>query len=223
MNLSAFINGDIGKIAEEEVANIQKSGRAAVTAGGQKSQDVLRKQVQSAGLGPGVEKAWRLTIYPKGSRRADNPAAQVKSGAPRIIAAFDAGVTITANKAQWLLIPLQGAIDLGLDKIAQRPGSRAGNTAKWSNIKAAIERFGDVRFVPLKGGRALVVAEARVGKTVKGERFYRVKANSRRTASVVLFLAVRRVKLPKLLDVDAGAKSGIEEMYATYVAALNRD
>lgn len=189
-----------------DITSEQARARKAVTAGGTKAQQVLRSQTQAAGLGSGVSNAWQLNVYPKGGR-ADNPAAYVFTKAQRIVDAFSTGAVITAHQAEWLVIALPAAKALGLDKMSSRPGSRAGgNSARYSNVTAAIEQFGALRFVSIGGNRALLVADSRRGSP-SGRR-----ASAKVGNGAALFLLVKSVRDRKALDLEAARQAGQQAM-----------
>ncbi len=193
------ITGDLKALLNERLDEVADAARAAVRAAAEDLQAELRAQVRAAGLGTGLEKAWRLDVYPRRGRKSLRPAGLVWSKAERLHDAFDGGETVTARGGKWLAIPLAAAKAAGLDKSRARrtPGrqgktGRGGQMAKWSNVAAAEDRFGELRFVPINGNKpALLVAD---GKT-RG-----------RDTSIPLFLLVRSVQGRKLLDIGAAAR-----------------
>ena len=169
-------------------------------AGAQKAEQVLRDQVAGAALGQGISNAWQIKTYPKAGK-ADNPASYVYTKAQRIVAAFASGATVTASGATWLVIPLPAAVALGLDRMTSRPGGKPGGLkAKYSDITAAIQRFGNLKFVPIGGNRALLIADPRSAR------------GTGRASGTPLFLLVKSVRLPRLLDIDAAAAAGTQAM-----------
>lgn len=198
------LDGDLKALVNDVVSDVAGGARAAVRGASEQLQADLRGQVRAAGLGVGLEKAWRLELYPKTGRRTLRPAGLVYSKATRLHDAFDAGETVVAGKGKWLAIPLPAAIQAGLHKRDQRPDTqRAGPLpAKWSSVDEARHLFGELAFVPLDGGkRALLVAR---GRSSGGILHARARGPAQDTP---LFLLVRRVRGRKLLDIDAALKA----------------
>ncbi|MGQ9367692.1 DUF6441 family protein [Azospirillum sp. ST 5-10] len=211
------IDGDLRAVLDDRLSEIADAARAAVSGVAAELQADLRAQVRAAGLGEGLEKAWRLEVYPKARRRSFRPASLVYSNATRLHAAFDAGPAIRAKNASWLAIPLPAAVAAGLDRQWGRRDnahSRWRAKAKWSAIQAAEERFGGLRFVPINGNRrALLVADGKA----RGDRLARGGVG--RATSIPLFLLVRQTKLPKRLDLD-GAASRAEQRLASRLSKI---
>lgn len=214
------ITGDLKELVNAGFDEIADAARAAVRSASEALQTELRRQTRAAGLGTGLEKAWRLELYPKTGRRTLRPAGLVFSKATRLHDAFDSGETITARGSKWLAIPLPAAKELGLDKSPQRPDSRRASPlpAKWSNVAAAEARFGgDLRFVPIgNGARALLVADGKA----RGDRFARGGAG--RAVSIPLFLLVRKVRGRKLLDIAAATRAAEAQLASNLSNILGR-
>lgn len=209
----AKIDGDLQAILNDRVSEMADAIRAAVQNAAEGLQAELRRQVEAAGLGNGLAKAWRMTMYPRSTRRTLRPAGLVFSKAPRLHDAFNRSGTIRAKGDKWLAIPLKAAIDAGWDRQATRGDRSRGGPidAKWSNIDAAKAKFGELRFVPLDGGRrALLVAES--GGVTRAGRFSAVRrAGAGRSAgrpriSVPLFLLVKQTRMKKVLDIEGASK-----------------
>lgn len=211
------IEGDLKELVNTSFDEIGDAARAAVRSASEALQAELRRQTRAAGLGAGVEKAWRLDLYPKVSRRRTlRPAGLVYSKAARIHDAFDSGQTITARNAKWMVIPLPAAIAAGLDRSAQRKDSRRPGPiqAKWSDVAGGA---GSLRFVPIAGGRkALLVADGKA----KGDRIGRYASG--RDVSIPFFLLVRKVPGRKLLDIDAASKAAEAQLAANLSNILGR-
>lgn len=201
MQIRAALEGDLRKIVAREVSVLGRGIKAGTQAATDGLKDKLRRQVREAGLSSSVEKAWQAKVYPKGDSMG--AAGLVFSKARRIHAAFDGGAEIRPKNGEWLVIPLPAARKLKLDLDYAR--SRGGKPRHWSDVDAAIRRFGALRRVVLPGGRILLVAS---GVTAAGQR--RKVRQTRNGAvqgigntSMPLFLLVRRVRLGKRLDIDA--------------------
>ncbi|MGF7176997.1 DUF6441 family protein [Azospirillum doebereinerae] len=220
MKIVGRISGDLKELMNTRFDEIADAARAAVRSASEGLQAELRRQTVAAGLGSGLEKAWRLDLYPKISRRRTlRPAGLVYSKATRLHDAFDNGETITARGGKWLAIPLPAAKAAGLDKSPMRDDSRRASPmpAKWSNVVAATSKFGALRFVPIgNGARALLVADGKA----RGDTLARGGAG--RATSIPLFLLVKRVRGRKLLDLAAAAKQAEAQLVANLSNILGR-
>lgn len=220
MMILGRITGDLKELVNTSFDEIGDAARAAVRSASEGLQAELRRQTRAAGLGTGLEKAWRLELYPKVSRRRTlRPAGLVYSKATRLHEAFDSGETITARGAKWLAIPLPAAKAAGFDKQPQRPDSRRASPvpAKWSNVKAAEAKFGPLRFQPIgNGARALLVADGKA----RGDTLARGGAG--RAASIPLFLLAKKVRGRKLLDIDAATKAAEAQLATNLSNILGR-
>lgn len=218
MRLVATLSDDLKAIIQEGRDEIADAVRASVRSAAEALQAELRQQVRTAGLGNGLEKAWRLDVYPK-ARKTFRPAALVYSKATRIHDAFEAGATIRARGGKWLMIPLEAAKVVGADRSPMRGGRSRGGPipAKWSNVQRAEDRYGPLRFVPIgNGARALLVADGRV----RGDKVGRYKQG--RAASIPVFLLIRQTRLPKRLDIAGAARRAEARLYSNLSNLLGR-
>ncbi|MCG5241866.1 DUF6441 family protein [Azospirillum doebereinerae] len=220
MKIVGRISGDLKELMHTRFDEIADAARAAVRSASEGLQAELRRQTRAAGLGNGLEKAWRLDLYPKVSRRRTlRPAGLVYSKAARLHDAFDDGEMITARNAKWMVIPLPAAKAAGFDRDPhRREGRQIGLIPpKWSNIDAATAKFGALRFVAIgNGARALLVADGKA----RGETLARGGAG--RVTSIPLFLLVKRVRGRKLLDLAAAAKQAEAQLVANLSNILGR-
>ncbi|OYD82500.1 DUF6441 family protein [Azospirillum brasilense] len=219
MMIVGRIQGDLKGLLNERIGEIGDAARAAVRSVSEQLQAELRAQVRSAGLGVGLEKAWRLDLYPKSGRKTLRPAGLIYSKATRLHDAFDAGESVRAKGGKWLAIPLEAAKQAGLDRRKPRPGAtRTGPVpAKWSNVEAAEKRFGPLRFVPIGGGgRALLVADGKA----RGDTLARGGAG--RATSIPLFLLVRQTRGRKLLDISGAAERAQARLVANLSNIIGR-
>ncbi len=209
MRLAAAIQGDLAKIMRAEHDHLALAATTAVTATADDLKRQLRRQVTSAGFGNRLANTIRANVYPKG-RPHLGAAALVYTRAPKIIEAFETGATIRGH-GRYLAIPTEA--------VPRRRGRRL--------TPAEIEASGiKLRFVPARRGRpALLVAdEATVGRT---GRVRSASARARRTgsglATVVLFLLVPQVKLPKRLDWKGAGERAGDALAETFVKEANRE
>ena len=192
MRLEAAIQGDLRKYMKSEVA----AAETAVTAGvkevtnGLKTD--LRTQVSSAGLGPNVSKAWQSKNYPSG--KSLKAAGYVFTKAPKIIAAFNDGVTIRSTKGLFLAIPTPDAPKRGLD----------GKRISPKNFPEA--SLGKLRFVYRPGAVSLLVVDNLRARGGKRGGFGRASDSAlksgRGLTTVVMFILVQQVSLKKRFDID---------------------
>ena len=211
LRLVAKIDGSLQKMLNTRADEIGDALRAAVENAATALQQELRDQVRSAGLGDGLANAWQLTVFPQTKRSSWRPAGLVYSKATRLHAAFNMGGLISVRNVQWLVIPLPPAIELGLatDTRRNKDAQNRATNRKWSNIDAAIDIFGDLRFVPLSGGsKALLVADRRNKDRVPGRKTFRGGAG----ADLALFLLVKQVTGRKLLDIEGAAERALARL-----------
>lgn len=180
---------DLGKA----LAGTEKAVQRAVTAGMRQASDglksSLREDVVSSGLGERLARTWRGTTYPQAGDSLE-AAAFVWSRAPKLIDAFDRGVTIRSSRGFWLAIPTPAAGPIGRTASGQPARITPGGWERRTGMR--------LRFVFRRGRPSLLVAE-NVRLTGKG-----VAAPNRRCsgqASAVIFLLVPQVSLRKRLDV----------------------
>jgi hypothetical protein len=195
--LIAALEGDLKQIVEREIRGAGQAVTRGVglATGGLK--DELRGQVVSAGLGGRLARTWRSRIYPEGMETAGI----VWSKAPHIVRAFDEGTVIRARRGLWLAIPTPSAPKRGV-------GGKRISPATWPE-----NRLGPLRLVPRRNGGLLVADNLaasfrRDTGALRGFRKASARARStgRGLTTVVMFVLVPQVKLPKRLDVARAAE-----------------
>ena len=156
-------------------------------------------QVTSAGLGQRLANSWRDKHY---LNQKLDAATLVYTKAPQIIRAFDQGAVIRSKRGRFLAIPTENAPRKGTDGRRISPSTFPEH------------RFGPLRFVPRPSGPSLLVVDglrASISrKTGELRGFRRASDRARRTGSglttVVMFVLVPQVKLPKRLNVARAAE-----------------
>lgn len=179
---------DLGKT----LAGTEKAIERAVTAGMRQASGGLkanlRDDVVSAGLGGRLAQTWRGTTYPQAGDSME-AAAFVWSRAPKLVDAFDRGVTIRSSRGFFLAIPTAAAGAVGRTSAGKAARITPGGWERRTGMR--------LRFVYRRGRPSLLVAE-NVRLTSKGV----AAPNQRRTgqASAVIFVLVPQVSLRKRLD-----------------------
>jgi hypothetical protein len=199
MKLGAAIVGSIEADMAAEVRRIERAVPAGVKDAGSGLKGELRKQVVGAGLGVRLARTWRDRHYPN---RGHDAASLVWSKAPQIIRTFDEGTTIRSKDGFWLAIPTPSAPKRGV----------GGKRINPSNFPE--HRFGPLRFVYRQRGPSLLVVDGvrvnartgRVGRRAKGGAYTRTGRMKAGMATVVMFILVPQVKMPKRLDVKRAAE-----------------
>ena len=145
-------------------------------------------------LGERLARTWRGKVFPEAGESVE-AAAYVWSKAPKLIDAFDRGVTIRSARGFWLAIPTSAAGARG-----RGPNGRASRITPGGWERRTGMRL---RFVYRKRGPSLLVADAARLNT-RGL----AAANRRKTgySTVVVFLLVPQVMLKKRLNIDAIAR-----------------
>lgn len=175
------------------LAGTEKAVERAVTAGMRQAGDglktSLRDDVVSAGLGERLARTWRGTTYPQAGESLE-AAAFVWSRAPKLIDAFDRGVTIRSSRGFFLAVPTAAAGAVGRTATGKAARITPGGWERRTGMR--------LRFVYRRGRPSLLVAE-NVRLTGKGV----AAPNRRRTgqASAVIFVLVPQVSLRKRFDI----------------------
>ncbi|MFH6783598.1 MULTISPECIES: DUF6441 family protein [Methylobacterium] len=200
---------------EVQIARSVTAGMRKVTDG---LKEDLRAEVREAGLGPRLANTWRGQAFPKSGESTD-AAAYVSSNAPKLIDAFDRGVTIKAKGGQYLAIPTP---DAGVRQLSKRrtKGS-TDNTLSPSSWER--ETGVKLRFIPTRSGGVLVAdafyrRQAARFQRRKSFRAIREAGPERGRKFVVIFVLVRQAKLRKRLDIDTTARAWAERVPAAIAA-----
>jgi hypothetical protein len=199
MKLTATIARSRQADMQAELRDLERAVATGTREAGRGLKTELRRQVASAGLGQRLANSWRDKHYP--NRKLD-AASLVYAKAPQIIRAFDEGALIRSKRGRFLAIPTENAPRKGSD----------GRRISASTFPE--HRFGALRFVPRPSGPSLLVVDglraslSRKSGELRG--FQRATERARRSgrglATVVMFLLVPQVKLPKRLDVARAAE-----------------
>jgi hypothetical protein len=179
---------------QAELRNIESAVASGTRDAGRGLKTELRRQVTSAGLGQRLGNSWRDKHYP--NRKLD-AASLVYTKAPQIIRAFDEGAVIRSRRGRFLAIPTENAPRKGTDGKRISPSTFPEH------------RFGPLRFVPRTIGPSLLVVDglrASFSRKTGGLRGFRraterARQSGQGLTTVVMFLLVPQVKLPKRLDV----------------------
>ena len=199
MKLAVSIIRSLQADMQVELRTIERAVTTGTREAGRGLKTELRRQVGSAGLGQRLANSWRDKHYP--NQRLD-AASLVYTKAPQIIRAFDEGALIRSGRGRFLAIPTENAPRKGTDGRRIRPSTFPEH------------RFGPLRFVPRSSGPSLLVVDGlrasfgRKSGELRGFRRAtdRARARGDGLATVVMFLLVRQVKLPKRLDVARAAE-----------------
>lgn len=197
MRLKAEITG-LSAALDAELFRIERAITGAMKDATDGLKDALRGQVQAAGLGDRLAKTWRGEVYPKGTTSLE-PAGYVWSKAPRIIAGFAGGATIYPKASSYLAIP------------TERVPRGRGRGFKARMSPEEVEHHFNQDLTLLRGKRGQIlgfvdVVEAR-SRTRRGLRQATPGrlAQGRQRKLVLMFIFVRRVRLPRLLDLQQAA------------------
>lgn len=192
MSFGATIDGDIRQIMLREFQAGEKAVTTAMRIAGQAVKQAWRDDVTGAGLGTKLANTIRADTYPKGTDSA-NAASLIWTKAPKLIGAHEAGPLIRARDGFWLAIPTKAA-GLGSYRRKMTP-------ALWQ------QRHGTkLRFVSPHRGTYLLVADGQRRTSAGGTVRQRGRRNPGQ--SVVIFILVPQVKLPKRLNLDAATQRG---------------
>jgi hypothetical protein len=199
MKFSATIVRSLRGDMQTALGDVERAVTSGTRAAGRGLKTELRRQVASAGLGQRLANSWRDRHYP--NQRID-AASLIYTKAPQIIRAFDEGAVIRSKRGRFLAIPTENAPRKGTDGKRIRPGTFPEH------------RFGPLRFVPRRSGPSLLVVDglrasfSRKTGELRGFRSAtdRARQSGHGLTTVVMFLLVPQVKLPKRLDVARAAE-----------------
>jgi hypothetical protein len=199
MKVAVSIARSLRTDMQTELRDIERAVATGTRDAGRGLKTELRRQVSSAGLGQRLANSWRDKHYP--NQRLD-AATLVYTKAPQIIRAFDEGGVIRSRQGRFLAIPTANAPRKGTDGKRITPSTFPEH------------RFGPLRFVPRRSGPSLLVVDGLRGsvsrKTGQLRGFRRATDRARQSGAglttVVMFLLVPQVKLPKRLDVARAAE-----------------
>jgi Family of unknown function (DUF6441) len=207
LKLMATIARSLQADMEAELRDLERAVATGTKAAGSALKTELRRQVASAGLGQRLANSWRDKHYP--NRKID-AATLVYTKAPQIVRAFDEGALIRSKRGRFLAIPTESAPRKGTDGKRVSPSTFPEH------------RFGPLRFVPRRSGPSLLVVDGLRGsvsrKTGQLRGFRRATGRARQSGqgatTVVMFLLVPQVKLPKRLDVARAAERWLAQLPA---------
>lgn len=162
--------------------------------------DDLRADVIDAGLDQRLANTWRGKTFPEGGVSLD-AAAFIWSKAPKIVDAFDRGVTIRSKNGFWLAIPTPAAGATGLSATGARARITPGGFERRTGMR--------LRFVYRRGQPSLLVvdnarlskrglAKPNAGRAQSGAVYTRLAGRT----TIVVFILVSQVTLRKRLDVE---------------------
>jgi hypothetical protein len=199
MKLTATIIRSVQTDMEAELRHVERAVASGTRDAGRGLKTELRRQVGSAGLGQRLANSWQDKHYP--NQRLD-AASLVYTKAPQIIRAFVEGAVVRSKRGRFLAIPTENAPRKGTDGTRISPSTFPEH------------RFGPLRFVPRQSGPSLLVVDglrasfSRKTEQLRGFRRAtdRARARGDDLATVVMFLLVPQVKLPKGLDVTRAAE-----------------
>jgi Family of unknown function (DUF6441) len=199
VKLAASITRSIQADMQAELRDIERAVTSGTREAGRGLRSELRRQVASAGLGQRLANSWRDKHYPNQKLDA---ASLVYTKAPQIIRAFDEGSVIRSKRGRFLAIPTENAPRKGTDGKRISPSTFPEH------------RFGPLRFVPRSSGPALLVVDhlrasfSRKTGDLRGFRGAtdRARQSGQGLTTVVMFLLVPQVKLPKRIDVARAAE-----------------
>lgn len=216
--LTLALQGDLRKVMAADRKFLERGVTNGVRLGTNALKETLRDQVRRAGFGRRLSLTWRAKTFPKG-KPSLGAAGLVFSKATVIIRAFSEGATIRARKGRFLAVPTPAAPKKGKDGKRLRP----------SNFPE--ERLGRLRFVPRRGGLALLVVDnvrasfSRQTGALRG--FRKASARSLRTGAglttAVMFVLVPQIKLPKRLNPLRAAKKARDRLPARILAQLSKE
>ncbi len=199
MKLAATIAGSIKADLQAEMRRIERAVTSGVRQAGDGLKGSLRRQVVAVGLGARLARTWRGRHYPN---KGFDAASLVWSKAPQIVRTFDEGGGHPQQVRLLVGHPDAGGAEAGRGWQAHQPVQLPG-----APVRAAPVRLSG------RGPSLLVVDGVRASysrKTGELRGFRKASERARKTGrgltTVVMFLLVPQVRLPKRLDVPRAAE-----------------
>ena len=202
LQLRAALEGRFEAELAAETQRLAAALRIAVDGAGEDLQAKLRQDLAASRLarGAALSKTWRRATYPKAGVQTLEPAALVWSTMPLIQAAFEQGDEVKSPNGSLLTVP-NPAVWPDL-RVRRRNASQSGGRRdERTSVEIAEERFGPLRFIPARAGRAaLLVAEVTESKAgaLRGASATR-RRTGRGVQTVIVFFLVKDTRLPRLL------------------------
>lgn len=239
--LHATITGSLLDQMKAEVRDVSAGLRRAVDRTGKQVQGLLRQQAKAAGFrdgGRAIANSWRLKTFPRPGTPTFNPAAEVASGMPEVVEAFDKGTTVTVKRRRWLVWPTGFNAGLGRRNAGRRQGMRVTpeqmlmapkgqafvirskenpRIALWClKVSQATSLNKHRRALKLFVNAGLYAKEVATGKHVRGGRA-RWRRWLLKQGFVPMFFMSKQVRLRKRLDLE-GVRRTAAGLLATNVA-----
>jgi len=217
MKLAASLVGSLKDDLKAEMRQIEKAVTGGIKEAGDGLKGSLRRQIITAGLGTKLARTWRNRAYPN---KGYDAASLVWSKAPEIVRSFDRGTVIKSKSGFWLAIPTAAAPKRGVGGKRMTPATFPEH------------RFGPLRFVYRRGQPSLLVVDGvrvsgktgRVGRRAKGGSYTKTGRLKSGITTVVMFVMVPQVKMPKRLDVTRAANqwaSRVPKLVRQYYGGSN--
>lgn len=197
MRLSAQTIGDIRRQLRAERAFIEQTAGRATKEATNGLKRALREDVTGSGLGRRLANTWRSQFH---NDRPNQITGFLYSRAPHIIESFDQGAVIRpTGGSRFLAIPTENAPRF----VSRGKGRR--------RVRITPDNFGrgELQFVRLRNGTRVLVAVRGTRRSRATGEFSGFKNPSQAAlrsgkglATVVMFILVPVVKIPKKLDVQ---------------------
>lgn len=205
MKIEVKFEGNLKDLMAEEIRDAERAVTGAIRDAGARIKAGWREQVASR-LSARLGNAVRSKNFPP-QGFSIGAAAMVYTRAPKVIDAFDRGVTIRARDGYWLAIPTKAA--------GRARGGKKITPAEW-------QRRNGIKLRPVQSRRGewLLVADgARYSTSAKTQGVAKVSRSKRGKAqSIVIFTLVPQVRLPKRLSLQATVDSATSGLVSDIVA-----
>lgn len=220
MRLTAALSGTLAAFMAEEVRKTTEGVSNAVRTAALGAKAEVRAQVTGAGLGTKLANTVRSESYPRG-RPSIEAAGLIYTRAPNILESFEKGSRIRSQDGFFLAIPTPEAGATGLSREGGRSRLTPGSWERRTGRK--------LRFVYRAGAPSLLVADnMRLGRAGKsGVRIAQANESRRKggvatrlagRTTVVIFVLVPQVRMPKKLDI-----AGVGERWAARLPSILAD
>lgn len=229
MRIDVQVVGRIDDVIDVQAGALSDALRSAITTASTRLRDRLRAQVRAAGLGSGLERAWRSQVYPQRRVRTFRPAALVYSKAQLLHQVFEEGASVRAARSRFLVIPTQAGETLGLGQVrsSRKGGAIPGRaTRRYADLGAFADRIGaevtSVARAGSNGGDGSSHRRGAVARIVlhpgKGGSLVAVLYRRGR-APVAIAILKPMVRIAKRLDINGAARQAESDLASLIEAA----
>jgi|GEM_PF-84968 len=209
MRITAALSGDLNKIMLQERRDAAIGVTKGITEATVGLKNDLRRHTELAGLGRRLPKTWRSKIFPTGQKKSTGAAGFVFSKAPKLLTVFSQNNVIKARRKKFLALPTE---NVPLETV--RGGAKRPIPALRWNSSGAESSFGPLHLVSRRGKTPVLIANLISNVAGTRARFgtEKQRARGRRRVSVIMYVLVKTVRLPRKINIDNLAEKWADQI-----------